>query len=128
MDSIFATRSSTNAIPVWFVTRTNYPDIRKQFGAEASAFADAAGFEPKAGRHLLLPGVAGSKTLGGVLFGLEDGGELCDPFLPGRLAQHLPSGTYRFASEPHDTRLAALAIALGAYRFTRYRKAEAYDI
>ena len=37
-------------------------------GAEAAAFAVAAGFEPKSGRHLLLPG---KKGLGGVLFGLE---------------------------------------------------------
>jgi leucyl aminopeptidase len=34
----------------------------------------------------------------------------------------LPPGTYRFANAPHDTRLAALAFALGAYRFARYRK------
>jgi leucyl aminopeptidase len=46
-------------------------------------------------------------------------------FLPGRLPQHLPDGVYRFANEPHDARLAALAFALGTYRFTRYRKAEA---
>jgi leucyl aminopeptidase len=36
----------------------------------------------------------------------------------------LPNGIYRFANEPHDARLAALAFALGTYRFTRYRKAE----
>ncbi len=51
-----------------------------------------------------------------------------DPFLPGRLPQHLPDGVYRFANEPHDARLAALAFALGSYRFTRYRKAEARAI
>jgi leucyl aminopeptidase len=48
--------------------------------------------------------------------------------MPGRLPQNLPAGTYRFANEPHDARLAALAFALGTYRFTRYRKAEARDI
>ena len=36
----------------------------------------------------------------------------------------MPDGVYRFANEPHDARLAALAFALGSYRFTRYRKAE----
>ena len=51
-----------------------------------------------------------------------------DLFLPGRLAQQLPDGVYRFANEPHDARLAALAFALGAYRFTRYRKAEARKV
>ena len=85
----------------------------------------AAGFEPKAGRLLLLPGKSGDKNgLGGVLFGLEGADDAKDLFLPGRLSQQLPDGVYRFANEPHDARLAALAFALGAYRFTRYRKAE----
>ncbi len=51
-----------------------------------------------------------------------------DRFLPGRLAQLLPDGVYRFANEPHDARLAALAVALGSYKFTRYRKSEPNDI
>jgi leucyl aminopeptidase len=125
MEPIFAARASASAVPIWFVTAQTYADIRKQVGAEACAFADAAGFEPKAGRHLLLPGKAG---LGGVLFGLEGVSEPKDLFLPGRLPQHVPDGVYRFANEPHDARLAALAFALGLYRFTRYRKAEARTI
>jgi leucyl aminopeptidase len=128
MDSIFITRGATDAVPIWFVTAANFSDVRKLLGAERSAFADAAGFEPKPGRSLLLPGknrkAAQGAILGGVLFGLEGLDDTPDPFLPGRLAQILPDGTYRFANEPHDARLAALAIALGLYRFTRYRKAE----
>jgi leucyl aminopeptidase len=121
MDSIFIARAGTGAIPIWFVTAQTYPEVRKLIGAEACAFADAAGFEPKPGRHLLLPGKNG---LGGVLFGLEGADDVKDVFLPGRLPQHLPDGVYRFANEPHDARLAALAFALGTYRFARYRKAE----
>ena len=124
MDSIFVTRGAP-AIPIWFVTAQTYPDVRQRIGAEACAFADAAGFEPKSGRYLLLPG---KKGLGGVLFGLEGADDAKDLFLPGRLPQHLPDGVYRFANEPHDPRLAALAFALGGYRFTRYRKAEARKI
>jgi leucyl aminopeptidase len=122
MDSIFVARGTANAIPIWFVTAANYAEVRKMLGGEAAAFADAAGFEPKAGRHLLLPG---KKGLGGVLFALEGADDAKDLFLPGRLPQQLPEGVYRFANEPHDARLAALAFALGSYRFTRYRKAEA---
>jgi leucyl aminopeptidase len=125
MDAIFVARGSADAIPIWFVTAQNFADVRTRIGAEACAFADAAGFEPKASRHLLLPGRVG---LGGILFGLEDAGEPGDPFLPGRLPQHVPDGVYRFANEPHDSRLAALAFALGLYRFSRYRKAEARKI
>jgi leucyl aminopeptidase len=125
MNSIFVARGSASVVPIWFVTAQTYAEARKQIGTEACAFADAAGFEPKAGRHLLLPGKSG---LGGVLFGLEAAGEPQDLFLPGRLPQHLPDGIYRFANEPHDARLAALAFALGQYRFTRYRKTEARSI
>ena len=63
-----------------------------------------------------------------MLFGIEGTDETKDAFLPGRLPQLLPDGVYRFANEPHDARLAALAFALGCYRFTRYRKAEARSI
>jgi leucyl aminopeptidase len=125
MDSIFLSASAHDAVPIWFVTAATYPDVRKTLGAEACAFAEAAGFEPKAGRHLLLPG---RKGLGGVLFGLEGEGETADRFLPGRLTQHLPDGVYRFANEPHDARLASLAFALGLYSFGRYRKTKARDI
>jgi len=125
MDSIFVSRGTASAIPIWFVTAETYADVRKLIGAEACAFADATGFEPKSGRHLLLPGKA---DLGGVLFGLEGPGDASDPFLPGRLPQLLPDGTYRFANDAHDARLAALAFALGLYRFTRYRKAEARNV
>src|ERR1700728_38926 len=122
MDSIFVARGTADAVPIWFVTAANYPELRDRLDADARAFADAAGFEPKAGRYLLLPGKGG---LGGVLFGLEAAGEAKDLFLPGRLPQQLPDGVYRFANESHDARLAALAFALGSYRFTRYRKADA---
>src|SRR5260370_20344287 len=139
MDPLFTARAAAGAIPIWFVTAANYPDGRQSIGAEASAFADAAGFEPKPGRYLLFPGKlsgkggaasggAGSSPLGGVLFGIEGSDENKDAFLPGRLPQLLPDGVYRFANEPHDARLAALAFALGCYRFTRYRKAEARSI
>jgi leucyl aminopeptidase len=129
MNAIFVTHGGVDAVPIWFVTAANYPDVRKVLGAELCAFADAAGFEPKAGRQLLLPGKNGQAgALGGVLFGLETADDSKDLFLPGRLPQNLPAGTYRFANEPHDARLAALAFALGTYRFTRYRKAEARDV
>jgi len=125
MNSIFVARDAAGAVPIWFVTAATYADVRAGLEASARAFADAAGFEPKAGRHLLLPGKDG---LGGVLFGIEATDDVKDLFLPGRLPQLLPDGVYRFANEPHDARLAALAVALGSYRFTRYRKIEGHQV
>src|SRR5580698_1393645 len=125
MNSIFTTAGTAAAIPIWFVNAANYAEVRDRLDAPARAFADAANFNPKPGRYLVLPGAVG---LSGVLFGIEATGETTDPFLPGSLANQLPDGFYRFANDPSDARLAALAFALGTYRFTRYRKAEARQV
>ncbi len=121
---VFVPRSSTgNAVPVTFVTAASWGELRASLDAQTSTYATAAGFEPRAGRHLLLPGKEGA--LAGVLFGLEDADDPAKDLLrPGALPALLPAGTYRFANAPHDARLAALAFALGSYRFARYRKAE----
>jgi leucyl aminopeptidase len=125
MPSIFTTSHAATAIPIWFVNAANFADVRAQLDPRARAFADAAGFEPKPGRYLALPGETG---LSGILFGIEAAKDDRDLFLPGRLPQHLPDGAYRFGNEPHDERLAALAFALGTYRFARYRKADDYKL
>jgi len=116
------TPASSKAIPIWFVTAASWRDVSGKLDAAPRAFAEASGFEPKPGRYLALPGPAGA--LGAVLFGLEKPDGSRDLFLPGSLAGSLPDGLYRFANAPHDARLAALAFALGTYRFTRYRKGE----
>ena len=77
---------------------------------------------PSPGQCLTLPAADGK--IAQVLFGLEDeASKSRDLFRPGELPGLLPPGIYRFANAPHDTRLAALAFALGSYRFARYRKA-----
>ena len=127
MHPVFVARSTTpDAIPIWFVTAATWPPVRDSLDPKAAQYADAAGFEPKAGRQLLLPGATG---LDGVLFGLEDADDRKrDTFLPGSLPSALPAGTYRFASTPHDTKLAVIAFALGLYRFGRYRKPDTKEI
>ncbi len=118
----FAPGAVAAPLPITFVTAETWPAIRDGLDAQARAFAAAAGFEPKAGRHLLLPAAGGQ--LAGVLFAIEgEGDKAPDPFLPAWLAEALPAGAYRFANAPHDARLAALAFALAGYRFTRYRAA-----
>jgi leucyl aminopeptidase len=119
MHPVFVSRSKT-AQPIWFVTPASLPKVVAKLDKRARAFVKAAGFEPRPGRHLILPGADGT---GGALFGLESAKDGSNAFLPGLLPGVLPAGTWRFANAPHDTRLAALAFALGAYRFTRYRKA-----
>jgi leucyl aminopeptidase len=128
MHAAFLSRGQATAkVPVTFVNASTWPDLRERLESRQRGFADAAGFEPKAGRHLLLPTAEGG--LAGVLFALEGADDPHkDLFRPGTLAGLLPAGAYRFANAPHDARLAALAFALGSYRFTRYRKQEQKDV
>jgi leucyl aminopeptidase len=116
----------TPAVPIHFVTAATWPQVRDGLPADAKAYAEAAGFEPKAGQHLMLPA---AKGLGGVLFAIENAdSKKKELFLPGNLPGLLPAGTYRFANAPHDTRLAATAFGLGAYRFGRYRKPDPKEV
>jgi leucyl aminopeptidase len=121
MHPAFVPRGSVaDAIPIWFVDEAGWRELRSTLVASSIAYADAAGFEPKPRRHMILPAANGA--VGAVLFGIESpSGELHDRFLPGLLPGVLPPGVYRYANAPHDVRLATLAFALGSYRFTRYR-------
>ena len=51
MASIFVAHGTADAVPIWFVTAATYADVRARLDAPARTFADAAGFEPKAGRR-----------------------------------------------------------------------------
>jgi leucyl aminopeptidase len=127
MHPIFAKAGEKPSVPILFVHNATIDDATKALDERARAFVRAAGFEPKAGRHLLVPGPEGQ--LAAVLFGIEaaDASNV-DLFRPGQLVTLLPAGLYHFANAPHDSRLAALSFALGAYQFTRYRKADARNV
>jgi leucyl aminopeptidase len=122
MHPVFLPRGQTaSTVPVTFVNDSSWRDLRASLDSRLRAFADASGFEPSPGRHLLLPSAEGG--LAGILFALERSEELNkDLFRPAALCGLLPTGAYRFANSAHDSRLAALAFALGCYRFARYRK------
>jgi leucyl aminopeptidase len=120
MPSVFETAPAGSAIPITFATRSTWDAIRAGLPAEAGQFAQANGFAAKPGACLTLPSADGH--IAQVLFGLEDeASKSRDLFRPGALPGLLPAGVYRFANAPHDVRLAALAFALGSYRFSRYR-------
>ena len=124
MDSVFEIAPATSAIPITFATKATWDAIRAELPTPAREFALANGFAAKPGACLTLPSANGQ--IAHVLFGLEnETSKFRDLFRPGSLPGLLPPGVYRFANAPHDTRLAALAFALGSYRFGRYRKVDA---
>ena len=109
-------------------------------GEPNPAWAAAAGFKAEAGKTALVPGRDGAPA--GVLLGLGDG---MDPLALGALPHSLPSAGLPYRLEPDalglaaarggagkagsggcaalQPRWAALAWALGAYKFGRYKKA-----
>jgi len=88
--------------------------------AFAAALARTADFKGKAGQLLLVPDADGG--LGRVLFGAGDSWTTLRA-LPARL----PAGVYRIAEQPASVSpdQAALAFALGSYRFDRYKAPKA---
>ncbi len=81
----------------------------------AAGWARANGFSGEAGRTLVVPGEGGA--LAGALFGAGE-----DMMALGALARTLPEGDWHFAEAPADAELAALALVMGGYVFTRYGK------
>jgi leucyl aminopeptidase len=127
MHSAFETAPAASAIPITFATKTTWEAIRTGLAAQARQFAQANNFAAKPGACLMLPSADGH--IAQVLFGLDDeNSKSCDPFRAGSLPGLLPPGVYRFANAPHDIKLAALAFALGSYRFGRYRKTDVPDV
>ncbi|WP_436642219.1 leucyl aminopeptidase family protein [Microbaculum sp. FT89] len=120
IDCLLPVSSSDTAVPIRFVEPDKTDAYLDGLSAAQRAFLEATGYKPKAGRTALLPDADGRLAL--VLFGLgaKDDADRT-PLLPGRLADALPAGTYRFDNAPDDPALAVQAFALGRYRFTAYR-------
>jgi leucyl aminopeptidase len=122
-DGIFAADGAAgHEIPIWAVEKDASLEALPLSAAQR-AWIEGVGFKGTAKQQTLVPGADG--RVAGVLFGIGDGlaGEPSGPseLLIGYLAQSLPSGSYRLASEARDPTLAAIAWGLGSYRYTRYK-------
>lgn len=127
MSSCFLTPSDTPSIPILFIREDEWDALRNTLPDNERTFATAHLWRAKPGDLLLLPNPDG--TLARALFAIESNHAIfTDPFRPGSLAERLPKGIYHFANMPHDMRLAALAFALGTYRFSRYRDVKAREV
>ena len=111
----FVEKKMQGALPVHLVARDGLETAG--LAPSAVAWGKANGFSGEAGKTLAVPGENG--TLGGALFGVGEGeGALA----LGALSKALPEGDWHFASAPAEPELAAIALALGGYVFTRYGK------
>jgi leucyl aminopeptidase len=115
------TEDAAGAVPVQLLTPATLQAWRAGAATTQAAWVSASGFDARPGSLCLLPDAHGALTR--VLVGGEAS---ADPFVLGDLPQRLPGGDYRLqldrAEAGRDSAL--LGFALGAYRFTRYRKCE----
>ncbi|MFS4438109.1 leucyl aminopeptidase family protein [Paracoccaceae bacterium GXU_MW_L88] len=114
-----APRFSTadNPIPLYLVRKD--AGLPGDLPAPARAFAEASGFEGKAGQALALPGADGQIVA--ALAGFSDA-ERAERFQLAAVADKLPEGDYRLVGDLTDKEAneAALGWLLGMYRFDRY--------
>ncbi len=105
-------------VPVHLLREADAEAAVAALGPQGRGLAAAQGFKGKAGQILLVPDPEGGHDQ--VLFGL---GQARASGVRA-LAAKLPQGTYQIATSPQDITPdeAALAFALGSYRFDRYKK------
>lgn len=115
--------SHPNAVPITAVTQEGLKEWRATQPKSVQTWLDAMDFSGDAGETCL---ISDSGALSRVVLGLGDG---TDKWAAGRLARQLPAGAYRvdWVVGVSDENMAstmtwvALAWALGAYRFERYK-------
>ena len=120
MSEVILDASEGAAIPIVAVADHEAEAVLQAQPASVQAFARFAEFKGRAGQAAVVPDAQGG--LDRVLFGL---GASPDPMTFRALPARIPPGTYRIERAPDglDRDQAALAFALGSYRFDRYKPA-----
>ena len=117
--ALLAPSSKTPTKPVWFASPDSLDKDLKALTDPQRGWLETIAWKPDAGAIALLPGAKGE--LAGAVLGVGDGGVAAEPLIAGSLPPGLPEGSYHFASALPDPDLAAIAWAMGAYDFARYR-------
>ncbi|WP_114240574.1 M17 family metallopeptidase [Dyella sp. C9] len=120
MSVLIERKSGDRSVAIETTDAAHFAATKRRLTAAQRQWLAAFGFEAAPGTFALLPDEAGK--LARVLVGVDASDTLG---ALGALPRVLPEATYHLASEGvlKDTVQAALGWALGAYEFTRYRKA-----
>ena len=121
MSALIDRSAARQAIAIETVDARTLPAAKKRLDAAQRRWLEVNGFDAKPGSHLLLADAQGKPAR--VLVGVDAAEPLAALAV---LPMHLPAGVYRLAEDgvALDSVQAALGWALGAYQFTRYRKAK----
>ena len=119
MSDVLVTQSDC-AVPIHAILESELAAALDAAPPIARALASVQEFKAKAGQVLVAPDADGAVER--VLFGLGAANAL-DPMSFRALPSKLPGGDYRIDQAPESLPrdLAALAFALGSYRFDRYK-------
>jgi leucyl aminopeptidase len=116
-DPVVATAEGAPA-PVTAIAEAAWPALLDSRPPAIARLAEISGFKARSGQVLVVHGADGE--IAEVLFGIGAG---ADPQVFRALAARLPAGDYALGPvDGIDAGEAALAFALGSYRFDRYRK------
>ncbi len=119
-DPLIPLADATAPIPVRMVAEAGLTPALAEAGGAAAALAAASEFRGKAGQHLILADGEGRTRR--VLFGL---GEARTAASIRGLAAKLAPGDYVIEGSPFSADRTAVAFAMGAYRFDRYKRGDA---
>ncbi|MSP48305.1 MAG: leucyl aminopeptidase family protein [Alphaproteobacteria bacterium] len=121
MLTCFAPRAGADTVPIVPVTRDGFSKWLKTLSASNRTWLQQSGFAGESWTHALIPDEKG--RIARVAVGVESAGHV---FALGGLAQTLPSRTYSLTADLDDAAATRVALgwALGAYVFTRYKKAK----
>jgi len=113
-------RGTTSAVSIVAVDASTWTRVAQRFGKYVVEWLKTTNFRGAPGQFTLLPD--GKGGVGVVLVGI---GASNDRYALSSLPMSLPAGTYQLSDEgvKLDAERAAFGWALGAYRFTRYKRA-----
>ncbi len=121
MLTCFAPRAGADTVPIVPVTKDGFARWSKSLSASARTWIEQSGFKGDAGTHALIPDEKG--RIARVAVGVEAADHI---FALGGLAQTLPPRSYSLDADLDDAAATRVALgwAMGAYAFTRYKKAK----
>src|ERR1700753_3295762 len=112
-------RGTSAAVSIVAVDASSWTRVAQRFGKNVVEWLKTTEFRGAPGQSALLPD--GKGGVGVVLAGV---GDVNDRYALSSLPMSLPAGTYQLSDEGAklDAESAAYGWALGAYRFTRYKR------